>query len=75
MAMLGHQVVLFGGNNGRGNDGNSGLNNTWTFDGTNWTPVSVSNDPPERNYAPMATLGNQLVLFGGNELGYPLVDT
>lgn len=34
---------------------------TWTFDGTRWTPVSVSRPPPARYQAMMATLGSEVV--------------
>jgi N-acetylneuraminic acid mutarotase len=41
------------------------MNDTWAFNGTSWTQVSVSNRPPARENAAMATLGNEVVLFGG----------
>ena len=46
------------------------LNDTWTFNGTSWTQVPVSNSPPARGGAAMATLGNEVVLFGGYSLGF-----
>lgn len=49
--MLGNEVVLFGGN-----ETGTLLNDSWTFDGTSWTQVSVSNPPPARLDAAMATL-------------------
>jgi hypothetical protein len=41
------------------------ITDTWTFDGTSWTQVPVSNPPSARLGAMMATLGNEVVLFGG----------
>ena len=67
MATLGDGVVLFGGVGSQfaSDAGSQLLNDTWTFDGTNWTEVPVSNPPPARWQAAMATLGNEVVLFGG----------
>jgi N-acetylneuraminic acid mutarotase len=71
MATLGNEVVLFGGFRGFTKFENPyttkavPLNDTWTFDGTSWTQLSVSNSPPARAGALMATLGNEIVLFGG----------
>jgi hypothetical protein len=62
--------VLFGGNPNGGF-----LNDTWTFDGTSWAQVAVSNPPPARYAAMVATLGNEVVLFGGNPNGGFLNDT
>lgn len=50
MATLGNEVVLFGGNGGYS------LTDTWTFDGTSWTQVSISSPPPARIAPSMATL-------------------
>jgi hypothetical protein len=59
-------VVLFGGCAlGFGGCSTPLLNDTWTFDGTNWTQVTVATSPPVREFASMATLGSQAVLFGG----------
>jgi hypothetical protein len=66
MATLGNEVVLFGGSYLAGPYSPRGLSDTWRFDGTSWTQVSVTNSPPARySYSPsMATLGNEIVLFG-----------
>ncbi len=51
MAPVHDQLVLFGGLN----DGNSNtLGDTWTFDGTTWTQLSVAG-PSGRSDAVMAT--------------------
>jgi N-acetylneuraminic acid mutarotase len=69
MATLGNKVVLFGGVT---DDSPTApfLSDTWTFDGTRWNQVSVSNPPPAHAGATMATLGNEVVLYGGS-LGAP----
>jgi hypothetical protein len=56
------KVVLFGGlgTNGYQND-------TWTFDGTNWSKVQTASAPPARTSAQMAydIVTKKVVLFGG----------
>jgi hypothetical protein len=44
MATLGNKVVLFEGSE------------TWTFDGVNWTGITLFTAPPDRIAAAMATL-------------------
>jgi hypothetical protein len=59
------QLVLFGG-------GNSGLlNDTWTWNGTNWTQQFPAASPAPRYYAAMAydASNGQVVLFGGAASG------
>jgi uncharacterized protein (TIGR03437 family) len=57
------QVVLFGGTDSSGNL----LNDTWVWDGSNWTQKSPANAPPPRSSFAMAydSASNQTVLFGG----------
>ena len=67
-----NQVVLFGGNN---DETETNLNDTWTFDGTNWTQQIPQTSPPGRGFNVTgmvfdAATGNT-VLFGGS--GYPSV--
>ncbi len=50
------RIVLFGGNNG-----NAKLGDTWSFDGTSWTPL-VATGPTAGDVA-MATLGDRVVAF------------
>jgi Galactose oxidase, central domain len=66
MATLGNQVVLFG------NVG--GPTDTWLFDGTAWTKSPATGPTGEsgglsdsRGVQTMATLGNQVILFGGEQ--------
>jgi galactose oxidase-like protein len=54
------QAVLFGCNNG------TGLNDTWVWDGTNWTQQSPATSPSARTSAMAFGSGHdQVVLFGG----------
>jgi len=58
------QVVSFGGENA-----NNGLyNDTWVWDGANWTQKFPQNSPPAREAHAMAydSVHGQVVLFGGN---------
>jgi uncharacterized protein (TIGR03437 family) len=59
------QVVLFGGQGYSG--GITSLNDTWVWDGTNWTQESPQDSPPIRNGPAMAydSAHDQVVLFGG----------
>lgn len=66
MATLGSRIVLFG------NVG--GPTDTWLFDGTVWTKSSAAGpmgDPgglsDSRGFQTMATLGNRVILFGGEQ--------
>ena len=60
-------VVLFGGDNGGGDCCRIYYNDTWTWDGVNWTQLSPAVSPSARTAAPMTydvSLG-QVVVFGG----------
>jgi Galactose oxidase, central domain len=67
------QVVLFGGYGGSGAD----LNDTWTWDGTDWTQRTPAHSPAVRENPAMAyDAGHaQVVLFGGAREGGYLGDT
>jgi len=57
-----HQnIVLFGGDGGY--DGY--LNDTWLWNGSNWTRVTPTTSPSARATVQMAWDGTQVVLFGG----------
>ncbi|MCL4434752.1 MAG: hypothetical protein M1399_08335, partial [Actinobacteria bacterium] len=59
-----NQLVLFGGSeNGVGNQ----ANDTWTYDGSNWTQQTPATSPPPLADAAMAydAASQQLILFGG----------
>jgi N-acetylneuraminic acid mutarotase len=62
-ATLNGQAVIFGGLDAAG----AYLSDTWVFDGAAWTQVMPTVSPTARFYASMVNLGNQLVLFGGND--------
>lgn len=68
------QIVLFGGY-----DSPSGTltNDTWTWDGDNWTKRSPSNSPSSRVYSALVWDGNtgRVLLFGGLGSGIAYNDT
>lgn len=53
------------------------LNDTWTWDGTNWSKQNPANSPPARSGASFAYDGatGNLILFGGAVSGGLLADT
>jgi hypothetical protein len=60
-ASLDGRIVIFGGETM-----NQGFRDTWTLDGATWTQSNVPAAPPAEIGAAMATLGDGVVLFGGN---------
>ena len=58
----GDVAVLFGG----AAVDDTATNQTWTWNGTAWSELTTAHSPPARFYASLATLGSQLVLFGGS---------
>jgi hypothetical protein len=58
------QLVLFGGYD---QSNGAELNDTWTWNGSTWTPLTPATSPPARDSASMAydPGTGQLVLFGG----------
>jgi N-acetylneuraminic acid mutarotase len=80
MATLGNKIVLFGGEALSAVDQSpvDVLGDTWEWDGTSWKKVAPLARPPARTGHAMATLGNKIVLFGGDastDLSMPLGDT
>ncbi len=71
MATLGDKIVLFGGFY----DESPGTfyGDTWTFDGSAWTQLDIPG-PSARFGHGMATLGNTVVVFGGEDSSYDLLD-
>jgi N-acetylneuraminic acid mutarotase len=68
MATVGNKVVLFGGAplfNGVPVR-RTVSNDTWEWDGSNWTRLTPATRPPARHGAAMATCGEKAVMFGGN---------
>lgn len=55
------RIVLFGGSSG------ARLNDTWVFDGTKWSEITVTNGPSRRTNAAMAFDANfsLAIMFGG----------
>jgi hypothetical protein len=74
MATLNGQVVLFGGNGSNaGNASNAAwLDDTWTWDGTSWTQLSVVGPTP--GFEAAATLGDMIVLYW-SAVGSHIADT
>jgi hypothetical protein len=54
-------ILLFGG------AGQDILGDTWKWDGQRWTELHPAHSPPARMSASMGTLGNRVVLFGGDD--------
>jgi uncharacterized protein (TIGR03437 family) len=61
------QIVLFGGGEAGPNGNAIILNETWVWDGANWTKESPQTSPPARYSHAMAydSVHGQVVLFGG----------
>jgi len=71
-------VVGFTNEEGFGGDSGSFLGDTWTWDGTDWTPLTPLQSPPPRMGAGIAddTARGQVVIFGGSgDTGALLGDT
>ena len=64
MAVLGSNLVLFGGDI-IGTETWQSVNDTWIWDGTDWTQATPSTSPPARSNAAMATLSGVVVMVGG----------
>ncbi len=65
-------IVLFGG---MGEVNGSEVNDTWEYDGIDWTKIETPDKPPVRNGAGMIydTYRNRVVVFGGSISGGPHV--
>jgi uncharacterized protein (TIGR03437 family) len=64
------QVLLFGGGTSSSVSLNTGLlNDTWLWDGSNWTQATPATNPPARNRFGMAydAEHSQTILFGGRD--------
>jgi hypothetical protein len=70
------KIVLFGGSNGGGILANT-LNDTWTYDGADWTQQSPTHSPPARGSASMAfdPATGKIVLFASDLNRGTLPDT
>ena len=69
-----NQVVLFGGIS---NATAAPLNDTWVWNGTNWSQVITAHQPPARSMHTMAydPINQQIVMFGGDGGSEILNDT
>ncbi len=69
------KMVLFGGDTLPDPLGTwVSVNETWVWDGADWTQMAPAESPPARSFAAMAVAGGKLVLFGGTTFGGPIVD-
>ena len=59
------ELVLFGGLR-YSEGGNDYPRQTWTWDGLEWTRLSVDKRPPGRTYFAMATVDGRPTIFGGS---------
>lgn len=48
------------------------MNETWIWDGTDWTQEQPAQSPEARSFAGMAAAGGEVVLFGGTTFGGPI---
>ena len=68
VATLDGQIVMFGGSNG------TDLADTWTWNGSNWTSLSVTG-PAARAGATATAWNGGIVLFGGSAASGYVADT
>jgi hypothetical protein len=62
------KIVLFGGTDDVA--GTTYNNETWIWEGGNWTLVATGTAPSARRYAHMTSIGDgKILLFGGEEIG------
>ena len=69
------RIVLFGGDTTSGSGGEN--NETWEYDGTDWTQISTANSPAPRYWHSMSydSTRNRTVMFGGFNASGDLGDT
>jgi N-acetylneuraminic acid mutarotase len=64
------KLVLFGGDTLPEPYGDwFSVDETWVWDGTDWTQQHPAQSPDARSFAAMAAAGGQVVLFGGSNFG------
>jgi hypothetical protein len=64
------KLVLFGGDTLPPSYGDwLSVDETWLWDGTDWTQAQPAQSPDARSFASMAAAGDQVVLFGGGTFG------
>lgn len=70
------ELLLFGGYDGS-TESNVDLNDTWTWNGTDWTKLSPAKSPPGRVNASMAydAASGKVLLYGGQGLHGDSADT
>lgn len=66
MAAVGDEVLLFGGSQNQPDGSALNLEDTWRWDGENWTEIPTARRPPARHGHAMAFAGGRVLLFGGD---------
>lgn len=72
-ATLNGKLVVFGGASALG--AGSNRDDTWTWDGVQWTEAKPATRPPARSSHSMAVAGGKVILFGGIGSGGVMNDT
>src|SRR5438045_594245 len=64
------RTLLFGGKSGTTTTDSTFYNDTWTFDGNDWTQINTPNQPSPRYYSGSAfdPIRDEWILFGGTNL-------
>jgi Immunoglobulin domain len=63
---LSQQVILFGGSDINGDE----LNDTWAWNGSNWTRLTLTASPSVRRNHAMGTWAGRAAIFGGTTNGF-----
>jgi hypothetical protein len=75
MCAFGGKLVLFGGDQIGGASGTwESMQDTWLFDGTDWTQAMPSSAPPARSMGGYACTSAGVVMFGGSAFAVRLFD-
>jgi hypothetical protein len=64
------RTILFGGKSGTLTTASVEYNDTWTFDGNDWTQINTPNAPQARIYAGAAfnPIRDRMIIFGGTNI-------
>ncbi|HEY5240469.1 MAG TPA: kelch repeat-containing protein [Polyangiaceae bacterium] len=69
-ASLDGKLVMFGGDTLPPSYGDwLSVDETWVWDGTDWTQEQPAQSPDPRSFAGMAAAGGEILLFGGGKFG------
>ena len=64
------KTIVFGGKSGTTTTNSAEYNDTWTFDGNDWTQVNTPNAPQARIYTGAAfnPIRDRMIIFGGTNI-------